>query len=189
MLKFKLSKKSLGLLVLIFSLSIGVLVFIFRDKIVYLQNLGYFGVFIINLLGSATIILPIPSFAATIAGGAVLNPILIGIFSAVGSTLGELTGYFAGVGGEELVKKDKRSLASELGKNIQKVEKWMDKRGLWVVFVLAAIPNPLFDLAGIISGASGIPIRKYLIAVFFGKLIKFVLLAYIGFGALKIFNI
>ena len=180
MLKFKLSKKSLGLLILTLSLGIGVFVFIFRDKIIYLQNLGYIGVFIINLLGSATIILPIPSFAATIAGGAVLNPILTGIFSAMGSTLGELTGYYAGVGGDELVKKNK---------NIQKVEKWMDKHGLWVVFVLAAIPNPFFDLAGIISGASGIPIRKYLMVVFAGKLIKFIILAYIGFGVLKIFNI
>ena len=180
MLKLKLSKRTFGILILLSSLGFGVLVYLLRDKIVYLQNLGYLGVFIINLMGSATIILPIPSFAATIAAGAILNPFITGIFSAAGSTVGELTGYFAGIGGEELVKKDK---------NIQKVEKWMDKHGLWVVFVLAAIPNPLFDLAGIVSGASGIPVRKYLIAVLSGKLIKFIFLAYIGFGILNIFNI
>ena len=145
-----------------------------------LQNLGYLGVFAANLIGSATILLPIPAFATTIVAGTILNPILAGIFSAAGSTIGELTGYYAGVGGEDIIKKDK---------NIIKVEKWMDKYGLWVVFVLAAIPNPLFDIAGIISGASGIPVRKYLIAVLGGKLIKFILLAYLGLGILNIFHL
>jgi uncharacterized membrane protein YdjX (TVP38/TMEM64 family) len=116
----------------------------------------------------------------TVAAGAFLNPLLAGIFSAVGSTIGELTGYYTGVGGKGFVKKDKR---------IEKVEKWMDKYGLWVVFVLAAIPNPIFDLAGIVSGASGISVRKYLVAVLGGKLIKFILLAYLGLGLLKVFHL
>jgi uncharacterized membrane protein YdjX (TVP38/TMEM64 family) len=116
----------------------------------------------------------------TVAAGALLNPVLVGIFSAIGSTIGELTGYYAGVGGEDLIKKDKR---------IEKVEKWMDRYGLWVVFVLAAVPNPIFDLAGIVSGASGIPVRKYLIAVLGGKLIKFILLAYLGLGILDVFHL
>lgn len=180
MFKIKLTKKRLGILILLSSLGFALLAYLLKDNLIYLQNLGYFGVFIINLIGSATIILPIPSLLTTVAAGSFLNPVLSGIFSAAGSTLGELTGYYAGVGGEDLIKKDK---------NIEKVEKWMDKYGLWVVFVLAAIPNPLFDLAGIVSGASGIPVRKYLLAVFGGKLIKFVFFAYVGFGIFKIFHI
>ncbi|MCX6704121.1 MAG: VTT domain-containing protein, partial [Candidatus Woesebacteria bacterium] len=156
MFKFKLSKKQLGLLILILSLGFGVLAYFLRNRLIYLQNLGYLGVFIVNLIGSATIILPVPALLTTVVAGTVLNPLLAGIFSAMGSTIGELTGYYTGIGGGGLIEKDK---------NIQKVEKWMDKYGLWVVFVLAAIPNPLFDLAGIVSGASGIPVRKYLIAV------------------------
>lgn len=180
MLKFKLSKKRLGILILVLSLGLGVLAYFLRNQFIYLKNLGYFGVFIINLVGSATIILPVPALLTTVAAGTFLNPLLVGIFSAMGSTIGELTGYYAGVGGEGLIKKDK---------NIEKVQKWMDKYGLWVVFVLAAIPNPLFDIAGIISGASRIPIHKYLIAVFAGKLIKFILLAYVGFGFLKVLHL
>jgi uncharacterized membrane protein YdjX (TVP38/TMEM64 family) len=179
MFKLKLSKRRLGILILIFSLALGALAFVLRNKISDLQNLGYFGVFIINLVGSATIILPVPALVTTIAAGAFLNPLLVGIFSAVGSTIGELTGYYAGLGGKQIVKKDK---------NIEKVEKWMDKYGLWVVFVLAAIPNPLFDLAGMTSGASGISVRKFFVAVLAGKMIKFILLAYIGFGFLKVLN-
>lgn len=180
MFKIKLTKKQFGLLIIIFSLVIGALAYFLRGEIAHLKNLGYFGVFIINLIGSATIILPVPALLTTVAAGTFLNPILAGIFSAAGSTIGELTGYYTGVGGGGLIKKDKK---------IERVEKWMDKYGLWVVFVLAAIPNPLFDMAGIISGASGIPLKKYLIAVFGGKLIKFVLLAYVGFGFLKVFHL
>ena len=56
----------------------------------------------------------------------------------------------------------------------------MDKFGLWALFVLAAIPNPFFDLAGIVAGATEVPIYKYLIVVWFGKLIKFSAFAYLG---------
>lgn len=180
MFKLKLTGKRFGFLILILSLGLGLLAYILRNQIVYFQNFGYLGLFIINLLGSATIFLPMPSLALTIAAGAFLNPILVGIFSAMGSTIGELTGYYAGKGGKEPVKENK---------NIKKVQKWMDKYGLWVVFVLAVIPNPFFDLTGITSGASAIPVKKYLIAVFGGKLIKFILLAYLGFSILQIFHL
>ena len=171
MLKIKLSKKQFGILVLALSIGFGIIAFVFRNQLVYLKSLGYVGVFIANLIGAASIFLPIPSFLVVITAGVFLNPILVGISASAGAAIGELTGYFAGVGGETFVKNNK---------NIQRVERWMDKYGLWVVFVLAAVPNPFFDLAGIISGASGVPIRKYLIVVFFGKLIKFTAFAYLG---------
>jgi uncharacterized membrane protein YdjX (TVP38/TMEM64 family) len=178
MLKLKLTKKAWAIIILSVSVGFGILAFVFRGKMVYLQNLGYLGIFVANLIGSASIFLPVPTLLTVIAAGAFLNPLLVGILAAIGATIGELTGYYAGVGGEEFVKDNK---------NIQKVERWMDKYGLWVVFVLAAIPNPFFDLAGIISGAAGLSIKKYLIAVFFGKLIKFVVLAYLGRSLIAIF--
>jgi hypothetical protein len=72
MFKFRLTKKRFGLLLLILSLGFGILAYFLKDQIVYLQNLGYMGLFIANLLGSATILLPLPSFATTIAAGAFL---------------------------------------------------------------------------------------------------------------------
>lgn len=181
MFQIKLGKKSYGIYILAASLVLGLLAFIFGRNVKNLQDLGYLGVFIANLLGSATIILPVPSFATTIAVGAFLSPILTAIFSAAGSTLGELTGYYAGIGGRDVLKKgDKR---------VKKVQDWINMYGLWVIFILAAIPNPLFDIAGIISGVSKLPVWKYLLIVFSGKLIKFLVLAYTGFGILKLFNL
>jgi len=168
----KLSKKNLGILILSLSLIIGVLSYLVSRNYNF-QNLGYIGVFLINLIGSATIIFPTPSFVATIAAGAFLSPIFVALFSAAGSTIGELTGFFAGRGGAELINKDVK---------YNKVRKWMEKYGLWVIFGLAFIPNPLFDLAGALAGASKTPVWKYLAVVFPGKLFKFIILAYTGFG-------
>lgn len=178
--EFKLTKKKLGLLILITSVIFGIIAFFISFKLKNLQSFGYLGVFLINLIGSATIIFPVPSLAATVAIGAFSSPILTALFSSLGSTLGELTGYFAGKGGKEIMANNKK---------IEKVKKWMDKYGLWVVLVLAIIPNPLFDMAGIISGISKVPLKKYLLIVFVGKFIKFTIFAYTGFGFLKLLNI
>ncbi len=161
------------------AVSISVLVFIFRGDIARLQSLGYFGIFLISLIGSATIILPVPSFLSALVGGAFLNPLLVALFSSVGATLGELTGYMAGLGGDEFVKHNKR---------IKMVENWMIKYGAWTIFVLAMIPNPLFDIAGIIAGASRMPVYKYLLVVWAGKMIKYLGISYLGAGSLVMFN-
>lgn len=175
--KIKITKKSLGIILLATSMVFGVAAFLVSLKLKNLQSFGYLGVFLANMIGSATIIFPVPSFATTIAVGAFASPILTALFSSLGSTLGELTGYFAGFGGEEIITNDNK---------IKKVKEWMDRYGLWVVFVLAIIPNPFFDLAGIISGVSKIPLKNYLSVVFAGKLIKFTILAYTGLGFLKL---
>lgn len=167
-------KKVTKILGLVMALSISLLIFIFRKELIGLKSYGYLGLFLLNLLGSATIILPTPLFLTTFVVASFYNPFFVGLVSSLGSALGELTGYLVGFTGQEIVE-DKR---------IKKVEKWMQRYGLWVVFVLAAIPNPLFDLAGIVAGASEIPVWKYLIVVWSGKLIKFMVIAYLGAGFL-----
>jgi uncharacterized membrane protein YdjX (TVP38/TMEM64 family) len=54
---------------------------------------------------------------------------------------------------------------------------WTDKYGLWVVFVLSVIPNPLFDLAGIAAGAVKIPALQFLLVCWLGKTVKTTLFA------------
>lgn len=154
------------------SVLVSIAIFIFHDSLVKLQGYGYLGIFILSILGNATIILPTPVFFAAFVGGAVFNPYLIAFIIALGATIGELTGYFAGYGAEDLIKKDLRLI---------KVKQYMEKFGLWTIFVLALIPNPFFDLAGIVSGATQISLKKYLAVVFLGKLIKFGIIAYLGY--------
>ena len=39
-------------------------------------------------------------------------------------------------------------------KSYQRVEAWIKRWGLLVIFAIAAMPNPVFDLAGAIAGAA-----------------------------------
>lgn len=161
-------KKYFGL---ILAILISALIFVFRDKFIHFQNFGLFGLFLLSILGNATIILPVPVVLTAFIGGSVFSPFLVTLVVAFGASIGELTGYMAGISGQETIDQNQK---------FNKIKNWMDKYGLWTVFVLAAIPNPLFDLAGIISGVYKIKIHKYFMAVFFGKIIKFGTLAYLG---------
>ena len=165
---------------LVLAIIISVLVFVFRDKFVHLENYGYLGIFLISVLGNATIILPVPVILTAFLGGGIFNPILVGIITAFGASIGELTGYLAGSAGQIVIEKDKR---------LKKIEGWMQKYGIVTLFVLAAIPNPLFDLAGIVAGATKVPVWKYLIVVFLGKLVKFLGFAYLGAGSIKVLGL
>ena len=53
-----------------------------------------------------------------------------------------------------------------------------------VIFKLAAIPNPLFDIGGLVAGALGMPIWRFLLSVWLGKSLRFALLATIGVMAI-----
>jgi uncharacterized membrane protein YdjX (TVP38/TMEM64 family) len=57
---------------------------------------------------------------------------------------------------------------------------WMGRWGMWVIFTLSLIPNPLFDLAGITAGALGVPVWRFLMACWAGKVLKMTIVAYLG---------
>ena len=153
------------------SVCISTLIFISRDKFADLENYGYLGIFLLSILGSSTIVIPAPTFLATLVAGGIFNPFLVGVISAFGSSIGELTGYFAGYGSKVLIKESKIS---------KKINSWMQKNGSLTILILAAIPNPFFDLAGISAGLTNYPVKKFLLSTFLGKSIKFILIALIG---------
>ena len=129
---------------------------------------GYPGVFLISLLGNATIILPAPSLALVSVAGSFLNPFWVGVCAGVGEALGELTGYLAGYSGQAVIEDRER---------YEKLSRWMKKYGLWVIFALSVFPNPLFDLAGIAAGVLKVPVYKFLLVCWLGKTIKTILFA------------
>ena len=165
-------KKRIGrsALALVLALGISISVFVIgkRTSPEQFERYGYLGVFVISLLGNATIILPAPSLAVVSMTGAFLNPFLVGLVAGVGEPLGELTGYLAGYSGQAVI---------EDRENYEKIVAWSNKYGLWVIFVLSVIPNPLFDLAGIAAGALQVPVHKFLLVCWAGKTIKTTLFA------------
>ncbi|MEK7188705.1 MAG: VTT domain-containing protein [Patescibacteria group bacterium] len=166
--------KKLGLLIL--SLGISVLIVLNKDNLAELEEYGYIGIFLLSVLGNATVIIPAPVILTAFVGGSIFNPYLVGLISALGATFGELTGYMAGYGGKAFLEEKEK---------YKKIKGWIEKRGFITIFTLAVIPNPLFDLAGIFAGGTNYPLSRFFVATFLGKTIKFVAVALIGSYALQ----
>ena len=164
-------------LALVFSIALTVLVVVFQHEIAKVSSWGYLGVFVIDVLGNATVLFPVPSIAINFSSGGILNPWLVGIVAGVAEPIGELSGYLAGYGGSAVVENRPRYAQIKL---------WMEKRGFLTLFVLAAIPNPVFDIAGMTAGAMKYPLWKFLAACWLGKTVKATAIALIGSGLLPV---
>jgi membrane protein YqaA with SNARE-associated domain len=168
----KLKKILIPAATILFGILITVILFIYRDKVQGLGNYGYLGAFLVSLITSATVVLPVPGIVVLFALGATLNPVLVGLVAAFGSIIGEMTGFMIGFGGSEAIpKKNKVYL---------RLEGWMKRWGSWTVFIIAAVPLPLFDVVGLISGALRFPLWKFFLAGWAGKSIKMVVLVVAG---------
>jgi membrane protein YqaA with SNARE-associated domain len=152
---------------------VGITVFIFsiREQAEQLEGYGYPGIFLLSLLSNATLVLPAPGIAITFAMGAVFNPIFVGLAAGSGAALGELTGYLAGFSGRAVVERSNVYL---------RLEQLTSRYGPWTILALAALPNPVFDLAGVAAGALRMPVTTFLLWAWLGKLIKMVAAAYLG---------
>lgn len=137
----------------------------------HIKIYGYPGLFVVTLLSDATVLIPFPGLAVVFLAGGFLNPILIGVVSGLGSALGELIGYLAGYGGRAVIENQKA---------YPRLERWMQRNGILTIFFLSVIPNPLFDMAGIMAGVLKMPAWKFLTACWVGKFIKFGLIAFAG---------
>jgi membrane protein YqaA with SNARE-associated domain len=58
--------------------------------------------------------------------------------------------------------------------------KWIKGAETGTLFLLAFVPNPFFDVAGIAAGALGIPKWRFFIPVLLGKIARFIILASLG---------
>ena len=170
--KSRLKPILLLLLTLLLAIAITVALFLFREQVNSLGNYGYLGAFLISLITSATVVVPVPGIVALFALGSTLNPVLVGLVGAAGGILGETVGFMVGHEGHALVQHP--------GRLYLRMEAWMRRWGGWAIFAFAAAPLPLFDVAGIIAGALRFPLWKFLLIGWAGKSIKFVLLVLVG---------
>lgn len=151
---------------------LSILILLNADKLHDLGRYGYAGVFVLSVVANATIVIPAPGWIIPIIAGTSLDPLIVGIVAGTGQTIGELTGFLAGASGRIIVEDRER---------YQLLSGYANRYGLWMFTILAFIPNPLFDLAGITAGALKIPVFKFLFATWFGKTARAILLAYGGY--------
>ena len=163
-----------------FAILISITLFLLRDRIAELEALGYPGVFLVTLFSNATIILPVPGVLFTSVMGAVLVPWGVALAAGTGAALGELSGYLAGFGGQAVVERTRV---------YERIDGWVSRYGQWAVLILALIPNPFFDLAGMAAGMLKMPLWKFLLSCWIGSVGKMLLFAYFGATIRGIFNI
>lgn len=164
-------QRLLRILSILAVVALTIFLFSLRERAAELAAYGYPGLLALSVVTNATLVLPMPSVAITFAAGAVFNPWLVGLIAGIGATLGELTGYLAGFGGQEIVERTPL---------YDRLEGWTERYGNWAILGLAFVPNPVFDLAGAAAGALGMPVRQFLIWAGLGKTGKMLIFALAG---------
>ncbi len=153
-------------------------VVIVRPDLGHLAAYGYAGVFALMAIGNATVLLPMPGLATVVAAGMVWNPLLVGLAGGTGGALGELVGYLAGHGVHAYME-------GRRARWLQRVQKAVRRYGFPAVILLAAIPNPFFDIVGLAAGSLGYPPWRFYLAVALGNTVKCTMVAYAG-GAFRL---
>ena len=156
---------------LLFVLALSAAILFGWDEIKQLGAYGYPAVFLVSLIASAAFLLPAPGVALVFAAGGVLDPVAVGLIAGLGAAVGELTGYAVGLSGQTVF--DSQPFYWH-------IEDWMRKSGALAIFVLAAVPNPFFDIGGLIAGVMRMPVWRFVLSAWLGKSLRFIVLAYLG---------
>lgn len=165
------------ILALLVVVGLSIFVFSIRDQAERLAIYGYPGIFVLSFLAYATVLLPAPGVAVVFTMGSVFNPLGVALAAGSGAALGELSGYLAGFSGQAVI---------ERADIYERLTRWMKKNGSLTIFLLAAIPNPFFDLAGLAAGSLQMPVTRFLIFCWMGEIVKMGIFAYAGANTLNL---
>jgi len=137
--------------------------------------IGYCILFLLVLVLSAAIFLPVPVFAVVLAAAQVMDPLLVGIVAGIASAIGELSGYFVGLGSEKILEKEGKT-----GDIYRRAKELFQKYGFFGIVAAALFPLTLIDFAGLIAGVLGYGWKKFLLATLIGKIPRYIIVAYFG---------
>jgi len=173
--KGRLSERFIPLLMLLLVIAIMVGIFYFYrhypDRVAQLKNYGYLGAFLISLFFNATIVLPAGNIVMMAVLGATLPSAgLVGLAGGTGAAIGELTGYMVGYSGRVLVLRQK---------TYTRIQRWVKKWGALTIFFISVVPF-FFDLAGIAAGVLRLPLWKFMIACWLGRILLYIVIALAG---------
>ncbi|MCS6772534.1 MAG: VTT domain-containing protein [Thermoflexales bacterium] len=167
------------LLALAISTGVLVLTTYHRETLASFGRFGLLGLFVISVLGNATVLIPAPVFVMACAAGPLYGFVSSGLVAGAGAALGEMTSYMAGYGGTAILPQ---------GARYQRLHQLMERYGPLAIFILSAVPNPLFDVGGVIAGMLRMPAHWYLAAAFLGKALRLTLIAFVCTRSIPFFS-
>ena len=139
-----------------------------------LATTAYLVVFVTTLVSNASIIVPVPIFVAVmLTAASKWNPVIVALVASSAGTLGEITGYYAGYLGKKII-------VSEATPGYERLVGWMKRHGPWGIFLLSLQPILPFDVAGLLAGASKLPLWKFLLPCWAGKFPKYLVGCLLG---------
>jgi membrane protein DedA with SNARE-associated domain len=150
------------------------------DYISQVQQYGYIGAFVINVLAGALAFIPIPAILIVFTLGSLLNPAFVGIVSGLGEAVGSLGIYVTGYGGRVAV-----DAMNE--RYVNKIKGWLEGHGSLTVFLMSLILNPLFYPFTAMTGMLRFGAVRFFFLCWAGKAIKNTAVAglgYIGLGTI-----
>lgn len=121
-------------------------------------KLGYFGVFVFNLFGPGTLLIPPLAQHMNIVG--------LSLVTSLGMVFNDSVSWLVGRSGDVVIPRSKRVLS---------IEKALHKFGPLALFFLSLIPLP-YDVIGLIAGYLEFSYTSFAIPTFLGKLARFLLL-------------
>jgi membrane protein DedA with SNARE-associated domain len=162
------------------AITIALCIFIIqhRNYIGQIASWGYLGCFIINMLASATFVIPGFGPIITFTLGGILHPALVGAVAGIGETAGAVVAYFTGYSGRGLFRTCDTILQ-------EKTSHILSCHGSKTVFFMASLINPLYYPFAAFMGMSRFRFTKFLFMTWAGRTIKNMALAYLGYLGLR----
>lgn len=153
------------------------------DWLELVRRHGFVGIFILMLVTSMTILFPLPGWGVLVLAPGIMGVsgwmiFWLAIVATTGATLGETTAYLAGYWGRIVIPEKHQ-------KKYDRIQHLMWRYGSPAIFIVSMMPFP-FDLVGIACGALRFPLWKFLVYSWPGRLIRTMLLIYLGWGMFEI---
>ncbi|MFW6110703.1 MAG: YqaA family protein [Thermoproteota archaeon] len=139
---------------------------------------GYFGIFLISLIGALSIFFPISYTVVIFALGNTFEPLWIAVAAGLGSAVGEFSGYLLGLGGRQVINE-------KYEHKMEFLVKVFNRFGSVVIFLFALTPLP-DDLLFIPLGVMRYDVKKAFIPAIIGKFFMNLIVAYSGRFTIKI---
>ena len=143
------------------------------DWVYFWEPFGYLGVFLISLIGTASILIPIPYTLMIFWFGFLgFDPIILTLAAGIGSAIGEFSGYILGYYGRKLLNIERQ-------KKMRYLLKMFGQYVPVAIFLFALTPLP-DDLLYIPLGILRYNFLKAFIPTIIGKVLMSFILAYLG---------
>lgn len=107
-------------------------------------------------------VLLVPGSPLTVAAGVLFGPALGTVYVVIGATIGAVGAFLWGR------MLGRRAVAELAGDGLQRVDRWLGRRGLVAVLYLRFVPLVPFNLSNPVAGVTGIGLRDFALGTFLG---------------------